>query len=81
MGSSEQTCCPYVDLGHPACGDRFRLDSLADVLDYCFSDGHRCCESHAVIQRGAKGGVPMPQPIIITVSCHDRSEQLRPTGS
>ena len=78
MDASERDCCPYVDLGHARCGDRFRLDSLGEALETCFSDQHRCCAAFAAIRMKFGTAAPPPIPVVITVSSH---EQLRPTGS
>ncbi|MDP6479524.1 MAG: hypothetical protein QGI75_05715 [Phycisphaerales bacterium] len=78
MDAPERDCCPYVDLGHARCGDRFRLDSLEEALDTCFSDDHRCCAAFAAIRMKHGNVGPPPVPVIITVSSHER---LRPTGT
>jgi hypothetical protein len=78
MDASERDCCPYVDLGHARCSDRFRLDSLGEALETCFSDQHRCCAAFAAIRMKFGTAAPPPIPVVITVSSHER---LRPTGS
>ena len=74
--------CPFVDLGHARCGDRFRLDSLDEALSNCFERAHTRCPAYAALRAEYGDVVPTPIPVIITVSCtHEIQRRLRPTGS
>jgi hypothetical protein len=81
MDAPERDCCPFVDLGHARCGDRFRLDSLSEALETCFSDAHRQCSAYAALNRRFGEAGPPPVAVVITVSLHGQSQRLRPTGS
>ena len=81
MDAPERDCCPFVDLGHASCGDRFRLDSLNEVLETCFSDAHSQCPSYTALNRNFGESGPPPVAVVITVSLHGQPQQLRPTGS
>ncbi|MCH2140597.1 MAG: hypothetical protein MK100_06130 [Phycisphaerales bacterium] len=81
MDAPSRDCCPFVDVGDARCGDRFRLDSLSDALEMCFSEAHRECPAHAVLARRFGAAGPSAVPVVITVSSHGNNQQLRPTGS